>query len=1170
MLNKYESFEIRFLDAESDRFDIEASCDLVGEAHGVFRSPGSDPLFQHLIERLQALDTDESMLITLGRMLFDALFQDDIRLAYVAAQNALSPQQGLRLCLTIAPSQTNIAQLPWELLCAPDNRPLVMLNTPIVRYLRMLKRPPVLEAPQPINVLVTAALTAPLFEVERELQEIRGALKELEEQQLVSVHFEEHITRRRFQRLLRQDFHIWHFIGHGTIAADRMRALLLFEDDTGAPDACSARELSILLEETSLQLVILNACSSAQITATPFGSIAPALMQTDVSAVIAMQFKFPQEAAQPFYGEFYRSLAAGDPIDACVTEGRKAIMGVSGLRNPDWGIPVVYTRAPSGQLFKVAASPEPAIEDPPPEVLLPPIGSFVGRTEELVRFSSELRRRHLVVISGLPGVGKTVFGLALANTVAPPANVFWFTLSNVEGIDALIHQLAAFLAHRGNPAIWTQLEHARTNNIQPPSPSVLFNQLLPALRGRSFLLCVDAFHLADDDPLLKRFGDFIVNETSNDSFDCIIISRTIPLFVHELPLGPLPGLTVADTQEFLHAQGLDLPQPLLASLHAKTAGTAALLVLALSVLRKADDMAHAIAQLDAHNDIERYLFTEVDDVLSDGEREIMHATSILNGDVATRELIETLCDGRRVKRDILALNDRFLLDVVETDAGEVYRPHAMLQAFYYDELSKKERAGLHLSAAAFYEEDADLLRAAIHFRHGGSANRAASLATENVVLLLNRGQSRALAALLDEFTAEQLDAQQWIEVLYARGRVYMIQRRQDLARQNFLEALHLTDTLPAMPTTPEAKARIYCNLGELLRTQKPREALEWLKQGIAVLDNLGAAELTNPQQVWKGRLLSTMGGAYYDTGDYQAAVKVLRDALRILPDEPTQWRGTALNSLGSVYLYLGDLDQAYEYFEQARLIYQQFHSYWRITSIWLNLGLIDELRGQWDTAAEQYTNALQLARSAANLADQTLAELNLGNLFVKRGDIDAALAHLHECLELSRAHQLDSFTAAAQSTLADLHVRLGDWEHGAPLALEAQQIAIAADARYVLPETYRSLAQMQPAPRERLRLALCSAKTARQLHDPREIGMSLRAVGQARLALGQVQPAIARLERSLALLSERDAYETARTKQVLGVVLHDGADAERGAQLLGEARSTFEQLGARLDLAKRG
>jgi CHAT domain-containing protein len=112
-------------------------------------------------------------------------------------------------------------------------------------------------------------------------------------------------------------------------------------------------------------LVMLDACNSAELTIDPYRSVASALVRAQIPAVIAMQFTVPQEATRAFAGEFYRALAEGLPIDACVTEGRKAVMNETGLRNPDWGIPVVYTRAPDGKLFDLPRTPASAASATP-------------------------------------------------------------------------------------------------------------------------------------------------------------------------------------------------------------------------------------------------------------------------------------------------------------------------------------------------------------------------------------------------------------------------------------------------------------------------------------------------------------------------------------------------------------------------------------------------------------------------------------------------------------------------------------------------------------------------------------------------------------------------------------------------------------------------------------
>src|SRR5204863_108328 len=75
-------------------------------------------------------------------------------------------------------------------------------------------------------------------------------------------------------------------------------------------------------------------------------------------AVIAMQHSISDEAAITFSRTFYQHLAAGDPVDAAVTEGRKAVHSA----NPagmEWATPVLFMRTPTGELY-----PEEDLWDP--------------------------------------------------------------------------------------------------------------------------------------------------------------------------------------------------------------------------------------------------------------------------------------------------------------------------------------------------------------------------------------------------------------------------------------------------------------------------------------------------------------------------------------------------------------------------------------------------------------------------------------------------------------------------------------------------------------------------------------------------------------------------------------------------------------------------------------
>src|SRR5689334_8350491 len=127
MFTDYALFDIRIRGAGPERYDVDVQSALGGDASGVFVSPATDPAFQDQIKRLQALDTDEQLLIDLGQRLFTALFAGGIKEVYTRSQGRLKADQGLRLRFTIDPTQTALASLPWEFLYDPDQGPMVLL-----------------------------------------------------------------------------------------------------------------------------------------------------------------------------------------------------------------------------------------------------------------------------------------------------------------------------------------------------------------------------------------------------------------------------------------------------------------------------------------------------------------------------------------------------------------------------------------------------------------------------------------------------------------------------------------------------------------------------------------------------------------------------------------------------------------------------------------------------------------------------------------------------------------------------------------------------------------------------------------------------------------------------------------------------------------------------------
>ncbi len=293
-----------------------------------------------------------------GKKLFDALFQDDVRALWKTALTFADAQsQGVRLHLRLSDAP-ELADLPWELLYDANANAFLNLSnkTPLVRFLEMPTPPRRLQIEPPLRILGVLSLPDDYEELggAREWTKLQDALKKLSDDGLVELVPLTDATPSKLQELLRkQEFHILHFIGHGELDQTTREGALVFENERGRGRLVSGETLGVLLRDArSLRLVVLNACEGARPDRSdPFGGVAQRLIQQTIPAVIAMQFEITDRAARAFAAEFYAALADNYPIEAALSEARKAIFGLP--NETEWATPVLYSRARDGLLFDV-------------------------------------------------------------------------------------------------------------------------------------------------------------------------------------------------------------------------------------------------------------------------------------------------------------------------------------------------------------------------------------------------------------------------------------------------------------------------------------------------------------------------------------------------------------------------------------------------------------------------------------------------------------------------------------------------------------------------------------------------------------------------------------------------------------------------------------------------
>jgi hypothetical protein len=294
-----------------------------------------------------------------GGKLYGAVFQEELRdLLRNSLTQTRTRKEGMRLRLRLA-NVPELADLPWEFLYDPRlNRFLARSShTPLVRYLDLPDPPQPLSVTGPLRLLVMISSPSgyPPLDVEQEWSLLNEALARQQEEGRVVIERLPATMSGLRRRLRQEEFHIFHFVGHGFYNPEWGDGALVMEDRHGRPHEVPGEELGGLLNEYDLtRLAVLNACEGARGSVSdPFAGVAQSLIQQGLPAVVAMQFAITDDAAIIFARELYAAIADGYPLEAALAEARGAILDEGNLT--EWGTPVLYSRAPDGRLFDLPA-----------------------------------------------------------------------------------------------------------------------------------------------------------------------------------------------------------------------------------------------------------------------------------------------------------------------------------------------------------------------------------------------------------------------------------------------------------------------------------------------------------------------------------------------------------------------------------------------------------------------------------------------------------------------------------------------------------------------------------------------------------------------------------------------------------------------------------------------
>jgi tetratricopeptide (TPR) repeat protein len=545
----------------------------------------------------------------------------------------------------------------------------------------------------------------------------------------------------------------------------------------------------------------------------------------------------------------------------------------------------------AGRLVELAGAARDAARDPRPrtapidagllESVPSPPAAAVERSGRLAELTALLAAERGVVVTGLPGMGKTTLAAAAARARTGP--VAWVTLTRGvnASLDALLRRLALFLYGRGHPVVAPVLARAEGPGEAALGLDRQLEWITAALAAdEPVLVCLDNAHLLprdEDTPAVLRHLLAATRST------LLLTSREL-LPLPELALLRLDGLEPAEARALVAGlggiTGAGPAEPALADrLVDRTAGSPMLLRLAVGQLRGEPDPAWLVEHLQTEPQVTSYLLdTTLPGLGPDAQRLLaqlaVFRTPVDVYDELLTELAQAGGDGYDLAPALAELGRRQLVDQPRrADLHPLVRDH--LYATLAADPPRRRR--LHHVAAVWSERaGGDPLEAAYHYGAAGEADEVAEVLAEYTEELVYAGDALA-AAELAAGLAGRLGRRGGTDPELT-GRLLLV--RGDLLVNTVLaadaEAAYRSALSAA--TGPVARAEVAWRLAQSLaqRAQQP-EALEVVRRA--------AADLPAGRTLLAGVLASTEASILLTQSLFEEAVAAAERALAVIGAE---------------------------------------------------------------------------------------------------------------------------------------------------------------------------------------------------------------------------------------------------------------------------------------------
>jgi LuxR family transcriptional regulator, maltose regulon positive regulatory protein len=431
--------------------------------------------------------------------------------------------------------------------------------------------------------------------------------------------------------------------------------------------------------------------------------------------------------------------------------------------------------------------------------------------------------------------------------------------------------------------------------------------------------------------------------------------------------GPELCFSLDETRGLFRAGGVTLSDAAVASLHERTEGWAAGLRLAAISLAAHPDPERFVSEFSgSERTVAGYLLAEVLEGQPPEVRDLLLRTSMLKR--VSGPLADSLTGGNGAEAALQQLEDQNAFVTAIDAARTWFRYHHLFADLLRLELRRTAPATiplLHRAAAAWYEQEGDVVEAVRHYQAAGDWALASRLLLDNYFALTMAGRGETLQALLGEFPADAHPGD-----------------------GNLAAALSIDHILHGL--LDEAAAQL--DVARRCAAAVPAKRTRVFHVYLAILD------------VELARRRSDLARARAATRQLEAALGAAAEVDE-LPVPPDYW-ALALMNLGIAELWAGRPDEARQHLDDALGLTR------RISRPFIEIGCLAHLAMAAPLSGQPLPRALELSEQAIAIAEEhgwtnqsmsTGAFAMAGMALVRMGRFAEAERHLSSAEECLRA-----------------------------------------------------------------------------------------------------------------------------------------------------------------------